>query len=183
MSLFRRGEPLHVRLAREGGVPLDGRTEPDVTPRLGPTWDASTVHGGLKPREWDLVTAVDLPELRGDRSTFVALSRDEVVVEDGPDDVEPLAETVERELKPPYRAEAVRRHGTLWAIAARSIELVKLPGVAGDEIELTLRNGVRTLLVDGLPAFGSIPALERPEHAVRASRVDGETWEVRFDPL
>ena len=38
-----------------------------------------------------------------------------LVVEEGPDDVAPLAEALERELRPPYRAEAVRRGDGLWA--------------------------------------------------------------------
>lgn len=180
MSLFRRGEPLHVRLARAGGVPLGD--EPEKASPVVP-WDASRLHGSQRPRQWDVVTAVDAPALQGDRSEFVALSGNELVVEEGPDDPESLAQAVERELEPPYRAEAVRRHGTLWAVAARAIEVVHLPGVTGDEIELTLRDGARTLLVDGQHTFGSIPALERAEHAVRATRIDNDAWEVRFDPL
>jgi hypothetical protein len=179
VSLFRRGEPLHVRLAREGAVTLGEDTE--QPPRPG--WEVAPVHGGRRPREWDLVTAVDAPELQGERAAFVALSRDELLVREGPDDVESLAQVVEHALVPPYRAEAVRRHGTLWAVAARSIQVVTLPGVAGNEIELTIREGARTLRIDGEPAFGTIPALERPEHAVRATRIDGETWELRIDPL
>jgi hypothetical protein len=179
VSLFRRGESLHVRLAREGAVSLGVEPEPQGRP----SWDAATEHGGQRPREWDLVTAVDAPELHGERAAFVALSRDELVVEDGPGGIGSLAQAVERGLEAPYRAEAVRRHGSLWAVAARAIHVVELPGVAGEEIELTLRNGARTLLIDGQPAFGSIPTLERPEHVVRARRIDGAVWEVRVDPL
>jgi hypothetical protein len=178
VSLFRRGQPLHVRLAREGGLSLG-----DEAAAARPAWDVTGIHGLQRPREWDVVGAVDAPELEGDRASFVALSSDDLLVEEGPDDVEPLAAAVERELEPPYRAEAVRRHGSLWAVAGRSIELVQLPGVVGDEIELSVHGGERALVVDGKPAFGSVPALERPEHVVRARRLDGETWEVRFDPL
>jgi hypothetical protein len=178
VSLFRRGEPLHVRLAREGGLPLGDETAP-----VRPAWDATGIHGLQRPREWDVVTTVDAPELEGDRASFVALTRDDLLVEEGPDNVEPLAAAVERELQPPYRAEAVRRHGTLWAVEGRSIELVKLQGVTGNEVELSMHEGERALVVNGQPAFGSIPELERPEHVVRARRLDGETWEVRFDPL
>ena len=60
---------------------------------------------------------------------------------------------------------------------------MKLPGVEGNEIELSMHEGDHTLVVDGQPAFGSISDLERPEHVARARRLDGETWEVRFDPL
>jgi hypothetical protein len=166
-----------VRLAREGGLSLGDESLP-----RGP-WDTSGIHGLQQLRKWDVVATVDAPELDGERASFVALASGDVLVEEGPDAVEPLAATVERELPPPYRAEAVRRHGTLWAVAARSIQVLELPDVAGDEVELALHHGQRTLLVDGVPAFGSVPALERPEYVVRASRVDGDYWEVSFDPL
>jgi len=178
VSLFRRSEPLHVRLARAGGVSLGDEAATGAAP-----WDVSGIHGRPQPREWDVVSTVDAPGLEGERASFVAVSADALVVEDGPADIEPLAAAVERELPPPYRAEAVRRHGPVWAVAARSIEVVRLVGVAGEEIELTMHDGFRTLLVDGQPSFGSLPALERPEHVVRATRLDGELWEVRFDPL
>lgn len=177
MSLFRRDQPLHVRLAREGGLVL-GDEGPPPAP-----WDISGIHGLHRPRRWDAVLTVDAPDLDGDEARFVALPGGDLVVEEGPDGLETLAAAVERELDPPYRAEAVRRHGTLWAVAARAIEVLALPGVAGEEIELAVHGNERTLAVDGRKAFGSIPALERPEHVVRASRVDGELWEVAVDPL
>jgi hypothetical protein len=46
-----------------------------------------------------------------------------------------------------------------------------------------MHGGERTLLVDGERAFGSVPALERPEHVVRARRIDGDLWEVDEAPL
>jgi hypothetical protein len=177
VRLFRRDEPLHVRLAREGGLSL--AEEPD--PR--PPWDVTGIHGLHRPRRWDVVLALEAPELEGERARFVALEGGDLIVEEGPDQLEPLATAVERELAPPYRAEAVRRHGQLWAVAARAIEVRRLPGVAGDELELAVHGAERTLVVDGRPAFGSVPALERPEHVVRASRLDGDIWEVAFDPL
>jgi hypothetical protein len=175
--LFRRREPLHVRLAREGGLELDD------TPGTRPSWDTAGIHGLQRPREWDVVLTVEAPEIDGDRASFVALDGDTLVVEDGPDMVAPLATAIERELAVPYRAEAVRRDGGLWAVGARAIEVRELPGVTGDEIELALLDDERTLVVDGRPAFGSIPVLERAGHVVRANRLDGDVWEVAFDPL
>ena len=176
MSLFGRREPLHVRLARQGGIPLG-----DAQPR--PLWDAVGIHGLHRLREWDVVAAVDAPALTGDHASFTALPNGDLVIEDGPDDVTPLAAAVEADLGPPYRADAIRREGTLWAVAARAIDVVELPGVEGEEIELALRGGERTLAVDGARSFGSIPQLERPEHVVRARRIDGAVWEVTVDPL
>lgn len=173
---FRRREPLHVRLARDGGIPLG---EPEAR---GP-WDASGIHGLHRVREWDAVVTVAAPDVEGDRAAFVALPGGDLVLEEGPDHLAPFAEALERELDPPYRAEAVRREDALWAVAGRRIEVVELPGVAGSELELATHEGERTLLVDGERAFGSVPALERPDHVVRARRIDGDLWEVDEAPL
>jgi hypothetical protein len=165
-----------VQLARAGGISLAG-----APPR--PPWDAAGIHGLHRVREWDAVVTVEAPGLEGERAAFVVLPGGDLVVEEGGDDLEPLAEALERELSPPCRAEAVRRDGDLWAVAGRRIELVELPGIRGEELELTAHGSERTLLVDGERAFGSIPLLERPGHVVRARRVDGELWEVEATPL
>ncbi len=173
MSLFRR-EPLHAKLARAGGL-LQRETE-DVRP----PWDKAGIHGGSRPREWDEVATanVDLP---GERAEFVVLP-DEIVIEQGPDNVEPLADALS--LEPPYRAEAMRQSEGVWAVAARRIEVVELPGQQGDELELTQRADERTLIVDGQRGFGSIPVLEQPgDYAVRARRLDSVRWEVERSVL
>jgi len=178
VSLFkRRHESLNARLAREGGLSLDAEQP------VRPSWDAAGIHGNARPRQWDAVVTVDAPALTGDRATFVALAEGDLVVDESPDDVEPLATALEQELAPPYRAEAVRRDRTVWAVAGRKIELVELPDVAGEEVELTVNGDEHTLLVDGERGFGSIPALERPGHVVRARRIDGDVWEVETAPL
>jgi hypothetical protein len=169
---------LHERLAREGGM-----NEPapfDTTPR----WGEAGIHGVARPRRWDAVVTVRT-ELEGERAAFVALPDGTLVVEDGPDDVQPLADGVETELQPPYRAEAVRRAEDVWAVAARRIQVVRLDH-DGDELELTVRGGERTLRVDGGPGFGSVRELETladGDAAIRATRIDGEDWEVRVDRL
>ena len=178
MTLFRRREPLHVRLARDAGMPLE---EPAA--KIRPAWDESGIHGLHRTREWDAVVTVDAPEVEGSRASFVALPDGDLVVDEGPDGLAPLATALERELSPPYRAEAVRRDDALWAVAGRRIEVVEVPGLTGDEVELFTRGGERTLLVDGERAFGGVPALERPGHVVRARRLDGELWEVDATPL
>jgi hypothetical protein len=176
VSLFRRREPLHVRLAREGGMALGEES-------VRPSWDASGIHGLHRPRQWDVVLTIEAPEIAGERATFVVLPNGDLVVEEGPDNLQPLADAVERELAPAFRVEAVKRNGGLWAVGARSVQIVALPGVEGDEIELASHSDTRTLLVDGRTTFGSVPALERPGHVVRARRVDGELWEVEADPI
>jgi hypothetical protein len=173
MSLFRR-EPLHAKLARAGGL-LQRDTEDVRLP-----WDKAGVHGVSRPREWDEVTAANV-ELPGERAEFVVLP-DEIVIERGPDNVEPLADALS--LEAPYRAEAIRRSEGVWVVAARRIDVVDLPEQQGDELELTQRGGERTLVVDGQRGFGSIPALERPgDYAVRARRLDSIRWEVERSVL
>ena len=180
MSLFRRREPLHERLAREGGL-TDAEREPyDTTPR----WGEAGIHGVARPRRWDAVVAAQT-DLEGGRAAFVALPDGTLIVEDGPDDVQPLADAVETELQPPYRAEGVRRGEGIWAVAARRIEVAQLDH-DGEELQLTIRNCERTLLVDGEPGFGSVRELEElaeGDAAIRATRIDGQDWEVRVDRL
>ena len=153
----------------------------DDEPR-GP-WDIAGIHGVQRARQWDAVVTVEAPGLEGQQAIFVALPDGRVVVEDGPDRLEPLAAAVDAELSRPYRAEAIRRAESLWAVAANRIDVVELPGVAGDEIELVSHGGDRMLAIDGERSFGTIAALERPHHVVRARRIEGEVWEVEVDPL
>jgi hypothetical protein len=185
VPLFRR-KPLHERLAREGGLIGGPAHPPDLLARLG----GAGMHGLQRLREWDAVVTVDAPPLRGDRALFVALPDGTLLVEEGDDDLAALAEAVEAQLARPYRAEAVRRHEALWAVAARAIEVVELeedPG--GDEVTVTMRNGEREVLVDGARTFGSLRGLERlaagrhESYAVRAGRLDGALWEVEVSPL
>ncbi len=77
----------------------------------------------------------------------------------------------------------MRRSETLWAVGASRIDVVELPGVGGEHIELSLHGDERTLRVDGEQVFGSIAPLERPGHVVRAHRIAGEAWEVETAPL
>jgi hypothetical protein len=180
LSLFRRREPLHVKLAREGGVPLAEPAEPTAQPWEGPGIDG--IHGIQRSRRWDAVTTVSAPDLAGERREFVALAPGELVVL-GEGEAGPLAAAIERELSPPYRAEAVRRENGLWAVAGRRIEVVRLPETDGEEIELVCQDGEHTLIVDGDRSFGSMPTLERDGHVVRAHRIAGDAWEVESNPL
>jgi len=172
--MFRR-KPLHERLAQEGGL-LGPRREDRRMP-----WDKAGIHGVHRPREWDEVSTAET-DISGDRAAFITLDADRIVVEEGPDNVEPLAEALS--LEPPYRAEAVRRGKAIWAVAARRIEVARLPGVQGGELELSVRGDERNLIVDGVRRFGSIPELEREgDYAIRARRLDGERWEIEASLL
>jgi hypothetical protein len=186
MGLFRRGESLHERLAREGGL-----TEPpphDTQPR----WGETGIHGVARPREWDAVATVDAPDLAGDSLEFACLPDGSLLLDEGVDAeaVAPLADALDQVLRPPYRAQAVRRGASTWAVAARTIEVVALPeDVRGDEVVVASARGETTLTVDGEQEFGSISELERlagaryESYVVHAERLDGNLWEVRVSPL
>ncbi len=170
-------ESVHARLASGDTVPFGD----DDAPR-GP-WDIAGIHGVQRARQWDAVVTVEATGVEGERALFVALPDGRLVVEEGPERLEPLAAAVDAELPRPYRAEAVRRERGLWAVAANAIEVVELTGIAGEEIELVSHGSDRTLAIDGERSFGTIAALERPGHVVRARRIDGAVWEIEVEPL
>jgi hypothetical protein len=173
VGLFRRREPLHERLAREGGLGV----EPTADPR--PATLETGIHGLQRPREWDVTLSADADIAEGSKVTFVALPDQTLLIEDGDvPDATPLAERVERELPAPYRARAAL--AGVWMIQARKIEVVTIPdGPEGDTIEWS-PDGI---LVDGERVFGSIPALENRGDVVRAERLDGELWEIQAETL
>jgi len=194
---FRRRETLHERLLREGGLeqaPVEWEPKHTGLPLLGgvPALDSAGITGLHRAREWDATAAVEAPELRGDEVEFVVLPDGSVLVDEEAGDapLAPLADALEEQLRPPYRARGVRRRGDVWAIAAKRIEVVELrPDVDGDELELVSRGGERSLTVDGARSFGSVPQLEEPasrrgaDYVIHASRLDGKLWEVRVTPL
>jgi len=156
MGFWRRDEPLHERLAREGGI---GERPPhDSRPR----WGEVGIHGIHRQREWDTVATVEAPGLRGDAVHFCALPDGTLVVDEDVADgaLVPLAEAVEAAVAAPYRAEGVRRDEQVWAVGARRIEVRELPGTIADELEL---------VEDGQVTIGR--------------RLDGDLYEVEVSPL
>jgi len=184
--IFRR-EPLHKKLAREAHLE-QSEAAPIVDP--GPHWGNAGIHGVPRPRRWDAVASAEAPGLSGDEVHFVALPNGDLVVdEDEPaDTLGPLADAIEQTVEPPYRAEAVRQGEDVWAVAARRVEVAEFEA-EGDELELVVNDGTRTFTVDGVRAFGTIPELERlgasqsDSHVVRATRLDGNVWEVTASAL
>jgi hypothetical protein len=172
MGFFRR-EPLHERLAREGGM---AERPPQGEPR--PLWQEPGITGLYRPRAADVVVTAEAPD--------VAL-----LVEEGPDSpLDALAAAVDQELRSPYRARAVRRGEALWAIEAKKIEVLSIPdSPEGDAIDVTRTEDGTTVTVDEERIFGSIPVLEQrgeregSEYTVHAERLDGDLWEVRASAL
>lgn len=185
MGFFRRREPLHERLAREGGMTM----QPSLDPR--PPWQETGVHGLQRAREWDATVTTDAPDIEGDAARFVVLPDGTLLVEEGPEEsLEPLAAAVEQSVRAPYRAQAARQEGSLWAVQARRIEVLELPDAPGGEtIDLTRTDDDTVLAVDGQRVFGTLPALEERgqqegrDFTVHAVRLDGDLWEVRAAAL
>ncbi|HEY8316997.1 MAG TPA: hypothetical protein VIG35_09045 [Gaiellaceae bacterium] len=185
MGLFKR-EPLHERLARQGGLI---ERPPQGDPR--PLWQEPGVTGLYRPRAADVVVTTQAPDVEGDAVRFVSLPDGTLLVEEGADSpLDPLAAAVEQELKPPYRARAVRRGEALWAVEAKRIEVLAIPDApGGDAIDLTRTADGTTLAVDDQRIFGTLPVLaargerEGSEYTVHADRLDGDLWEVRAAAL
>jgi hypothetical protein len=146
---------------------------------------------GVGPgRTWDAVVAAHAPSLTGTSVTFVALEDGTLVVtEDVPDgSLTPVADQIEEMVAPPYRAAAARNEGDMWTAVAESVQVVGLSGVEGDELELSVVGGERTLTVDGEGRDWAVPALDalaegHGDVAIRAERVDGDLFAVDVFPL
>jgi hypothetical protein len=170
--IFKR-RSLNERLLREAGL-FEGGED------MRQPWDKAGIHGVHRPRQWDDIQTLTA-ELEGERAEFVVLDN-EIIVEYGPRGIESFARAVS--LDPPYRAEAVKRDDGFWAVAARRIEVVSLPGVEGRELEQAHHDGERVLVIDGQRRFGSIPALERDgDYVVRGRRLDRDRWEIEASLL
>jgi hypothetical protein len=148
------------------------------------------IHGVPRQRQWDAVVTVEAEGVVGDTVHFVALPDDTLLVEEEVD-AEPLASALDEAVDPPYRAEAVRRSETQWAVGIRQIEVFDLgeDSPQGQDLTLTWRDGSHELLVDGNQEFGSVPALDRfaegrgGSYVVQGHRLVDNLWEVRVSPL
>ena len=207
MGFFRRDKPLHEQLAEEAGLDIDGsddefRAGAVEGPPESPVSPASSllgvklasnmfaVNGIPRDREWDGVASAEAPGLPGQRVDFVALADGTLVVdEDLPDGaLEPLANALE--VTPPYHGVALRRDGDVWSVAARRVDIVEIPeDVPGDEVDMVVNDGRRTVLLDEAEAHAEIPTLESfagqrfGSFVLHASRLDDTQWEVTILPL
>lgn len=144
------------------------------------------IHGIPRERQYDAVATTEAPDAAGDSARFVGLEDGSLLIEEGDGDLTAVADAIEHEIARPYRASAVRRGETTWAIAAHRLRVIELPEPGGDEIELVLNGEEKALIVDGNRSFGTMPELEQladGDAVIRAARLDGTLWEVRVDPL
>jgi hypothetical protein len=149
---------------------------PGLSVARGPTWDA--------------FVSAHAPELIGDTITFVVLDDGTIVVDaDVPDgSLAPLADAIEKEQPPPYRAAATRASGDAWSVAAEAITVVDLPGIEGDVVDLNVVGGTRELTIDGQSTSQRVAALDAlleqyADAALYAERVDGDLFAVDVFPL
>jgi len=179
----RREETLNEKLLREAGYSQDGdRVEESPA-------DAAQAADECGP-DGEIVFRLDAPDLPGSSYDIVTLPDASVLVDEDAPDVSDLAEAVEQDLDPPYRATAVRQDDGYWLVAARPIDVETLP-LDGEDFELSVLDGEARLTIDGREADAAgVPSrLMRlgdqagTDFVVRATRLDGDLWEVRPSPL
>ena len=194
MGFLRREEPLHEKLAREGGLDfprsthdLAGPLDPDH-----PLQQIAGIHGVPRPREWDAVASADAPGVPGDELEFVVLEDGTLIVdEDVPDGVlSPLADALEISIDPPYHAYARRRGQDVWAAAAFVVDVVEVPEeLPGDTVSISVQDGLREAIVGDQHYRDRIQSLEQYAEAdfeayvLEATRLDGALWEVTVNAL
>jgi len=195
----RRQETLNEQLLREAGldpVQVLGDMAPRPAP-FEPPMSVLTAAGlphdlRLSPKEWDAAVTVTAPGLVGDRVEFTTIPNGDVIVseESGDADLSPLADAVERNVSPPYRATATRQDGDLWAVGAKRIEVAQIPFPDADKLALSRMGDEQELRVDGEPSDSAVPPeLEQlggragVAFLVEAERIDGDLWEVRVTAL
>jgi hypothetical protein len=156
----------------------------------GKHWLEAGITGLARQREWDAVATAEAPGSPGDEAEFVALADGHLLVASGPDgfDPNPLAAALEGAIELPYRAVGLRRED-LWAVGASVIETKELPFERGEEFELVRTVDEFTVRVDGTPTADTVPELERlgearaDSYVVRASRLDGQLFEIEVEAL
>jgi hypothetical protein len=131
------------------------------------------------------------PDVAGDYAVFVALPERLLIVEEqeGDSDLGILADAVEKRLKAPYRARALRVDERRFVVVASEIETVELPGLDGEELVVfALPDGQRTAVLDA----GSHQLVSAEVEAIleesapcllRLENIDESVWEVSVDLL
>jgi hypothetical protein len=185
VGLFRRRrETYDQQLLREAGLERIQLDRPNVLETVGvPSGRA------VGQADWDTSATVNAPGLTGDTIEFTTLEDGDVLVEEEQGDVSALADAIEKELAPPYRARAARQSGDLWAVLAHRIDVHRFAFPRAEMLELSRKDSWQELRVDGEPSMGRAPELERlgeragPDFFVKAERLDGDLWEVRVTAL
>lgn len=182
---------------REAGLDPAQAAAPVPAPPGPQPFPAGDIHLGWRgrvgsgPLECDVVVTVKAPALSGNEVAFTTLPDGDVIVdrEEGDADLSPLADALEKKIRPPYKAIGARHADELWVVGAKRIRVATLKLEEGDAIELTANDGVREAHVDGEPSNVRLPELEQlgeqegPNYCVEATRIDGDLWEVEATAL
>jgi len=194
MGFLRRKEPLHEKLAREGGLDFP-RAVQDLAGPMDPRhpfWQVAGIHGVARAREWDAVVAAEAPELPGAEIDFVALEDGTLVVdEDLPEDsLAPLADALDAALEAPYHAYAHRRDGDVWVAAAIVVDVAEVPeDIDHDAVEIVVRDGEHMTVIGGELTNRRIESLEAiaeedfESYFLEATRIDERLWEITVNAL
>jgi len=141
---------------------------------------------------WDVVTSTHAPDLTGETFSFVALEDGTLVVDDDVPEgsATPLADAVEKELRKPYEAVAVRRDDEdgVWRVAAVEVLVSRAaPDDISERVDLARVGNDVTVTVDGEEAapdvaprwlFDLLAHLDG-DAALTAERLDDTTWVAR----
>jgi hypothetical protein len=183
-------ERLEVEEQREEGAPLDG---PTLEPPAGPYFPQPASNRPLTysprggPPDFHALVTLDLPELAGDAAVFVVLPDGDLLVEqeEGDTPLARVADELEKQIRPPYRASGSRQEGAIWGFVARRIEVAEVPGALDDEVTLALVGGEETLERGTDPGPWHELAAEKgfESYVVEAERLDGDLFEVSVTPL
>jgi hypothetical protein len=128
--------------------------------------------------------------LHGDAAVVVALRGGVHVLEEGEPGSQLAVALRAVRLDPPYRARLQRRHGDVWAIAARTLQLIELePDPGGDEILVEWDGRERSVHVDGvarlvpLPELGPVRGGRVAPYAGVLRRLHRTTWEIEISEI
>jgi len=152
---------------------------------------AEAVEEDEDAEETGVVVSLIAPEVVGDYAIFVALPERLVIVEEqeGDSDLGVLADAVEKRLKAPYRARALRVDERRFVVVASEIETVEVLALDGEELVVfALPDGQRTAVLDGAGFQLANPEVEAilEESApclLRLENIDESVWEVTVDLL
>ena len=185
-------DPLGVRLGRalmnaQAGGFLATPPGLDGSPGLG----IAGITGIARPSRWQAVVTATAPGIPRSEVHFVTLDDGTIVVdEDVPDGaLAPLADAVERSLRPPYRAEAARQAGEVWAVGANPVAIATLPStLQGEHVEQSSYDGELACTMDGaphelIPELTEIGRRRSHDFSLSGDRLDETTWVVRADVL
>jgi hypothetical protein len=190
-----KDEPLYKRPQSEEDLVagMESRRIEDESSATEPPTEAPAADIAAEPAEESRGVVVSLlaPDVAGDYAVFVALPERLLIVEEqeGDGDLGVLADGVEKRLKAPYRARALRVDERRFVVVASEIETVELPGLDGEELVVfALPDGQRTAVLDG----GSHQLVNAEVEAIleesapcllRLENVDESVWEVSVDLL